>query len=93
MVVMREVNVLWTLDHPNIVKLKEVVHVSQEDDEESEDANWFLVMEFVEHDLKDIITIMKTPFSVPQVPLTTHMLCDPLRIFAPAGEIPHVSAA
>lgn len=76
MVVMREVNVLWTLDHPNIVKLKEVVHVSQEDDEESEDANWFLVMEFVEHDLKDIITIMKTPFSVPQVKYLMYQLLD-----------------
>ena len=67
MVLMREVNILWGMDHPNIIKLKEVVHVSQEDDEEGEDANWFLVMEFVEHDLKDVIMIMKTPFTEPQV--------------------------
>lgn len=66
-VFMREVNILFEIQHPNIVTLREVVHVSQEDDEECEDANWFLVMEFVPHDLKDIITTMKTPFSEAQV--------------------------
>ena len=66
MVFMREVNVLFEIQHPNIVTLREVVHVSQADDDECEDANWFLVMEFVDHDLKDVITTMKTPFTAAQ---------------------------
>ena len=66
MVFMREVSILFEIQHPNIVTLREVVHVSQADDDECEHANWFLVMEFVDHDLKDIITTMKTPFTAAQ---------------------------
>lgn len=79
MIVMREVNVLLTLNHPNIITLKEIVHVSQEDDEEGEDANWFLVMEFMEHDLKDIVTTMKTPFSEAQVKHLMMQLAEAVR--------------
>lgn len=67
MVLLREVNILLTVSHPNIITLREVVHVSQEDDGDGEEASWFLVLEFVEHDLKDVILTMSTPFSEAQV--------------------------
>lgn len=57
---LREVQVLMEARHPHIVELKEMVvgdtinHV-------------YLVMEFVEHDLKTLLTTMRTPFLLSEI--------------------------
>ncbi|KAL6047675.1 Cyclin-dependent kinase 11B [Balamuthia mandrillaris] len=52
---LREISVLMSCDHPNIVKAREVVV--------GKDTNsFYLVMEFLEHDLKDLMEAMKDPF-------------------------------
>ncbi|CAL5440846.1 unnamed protein product [Camellia sinensis] len=54
---LREINILVSLHHPSIVDVKEVVV----------DKDVFMVMEYVEHDLKGLIDIMKQPFSEKEV--------------------------
>jgi len=56
----REINILLSLDHENIVEVTEVVVGS------SLDAI-FMVMEFMEHDLKCLMGEMKQPFSIAEV--------------------------
>ncbi|KAH9314621.1 hypothetical protein KI387_023248, partial [Taxus chinensis] len=57
---LREINVLLSLQHPSVVNVKEVVVGSSLD-------NIFMVMEYMEHDLKDFIGMMKQPFSTSEV--------------------------
>jgi len=54
---LREINILFTIKHPNIITADEVVFSGA-----GEELSWFLVMEFVDHDLKDLITTMDRPF-------------------------------
>ncbi|PRP80674.1 cyclin-dependent kinase 11B-like [Planoprotostelium fungivorum] len=49
---LREISILLTFKHPNIVDVKEVVVGSKTD-------SIFIVMEFVDHDLKDLMKDMK----------------------------------
>jgi cell division cycle 2-like protein len=52
---LRELAVLMEMDHPNVVRAKEIVI--------GKDPNsFYLVMEFLEHDLKDLMTAMRDPF-------------------------------
>lgn len=52
---LRELAALLEMDHPNIVKAKEIVI--------GKDPNsFYLVMEYLEHDLKDLMTAMRSPF-------------------------------
>jgi len=59
---LREISILFTLQHPNIITADEVVTGGSE-----EDLHWFVVLEYVDHDLKDLITAMKRPFLEGQV--------------------------
>ncbi|TYI18026.1 hypothetical protein ES332_A07G062300v1 [Gossypium tomentosum] len=52
---LREINILASFNHPSIVKVKEVV-VDDHD-------NVYMVMEYMEHDLKALMESMKWPFS------------------------------
>jgi len=56
----REINILLSMDHPNIVDVKEVA-VGRDLDAV------FMVMEFMEHDLKGLVDEMKQPFSQAEV--------------------------
>ncbi|KAH7549747.1 hypothetical protein ACOSP7_025325 [Xanthoceras sorbifolium] len=56
---LREINILLSFNHPSIVNVKEVVM----DDSD----NVYMVMEFMEHDLKGLIESMKQPFSTSEV--------------------------
>ncbi|KAK2648110.1 hypothetical protein Ddye_015599 [Dipteronia dyeriana] len=56
---LREINILLSFNHPSIVNVKEVV-VDDFD-------NVFMVMEYMEHDLKGLIETMKQPFSTSEV--------------------------
>lgn len=56
---LREINILLSLNHPSVVDVKEVVM--------DECGNVFLVMEFMEHDLKGLMQTMKQPFSIGEV--------------------------
>eukprot|EP01117_Protostelium_nocturnum_P015640 TRINITY_DN607_c1_g1_i3.p1 TRINITY_DN607_c1_g1~~TRINITY_DN607_c1_g1_i3.p1 ORF type:complete len:396 (+),score=128.86 TRINITY_DN607_c1_g1_i3:168-1355(+) len=49
---LREISILLTFKHPNIVNVKEIVVGSKTD-------SIFIVMEFLEHDLKDLMKEMK----------------------------------
>lgn len=52
---LREINILMSLHHPAIVEVKEVV---------TDDLDGvFMVMEYMEHDLKGLLEAMKQPFS------------------------------
>ncbi|GMI95192.1 CYCLIN-DEPENDENT KINASE G2 [Hibiscus trionum] len=56
---LREINILASFHHPSIVKVKEVV-VDDHD-------NVYMVMEYMEHDLKCLTESMKQPFSTSDV--------------------------
>ncbi|KAM7483444.1 hypothetical protein LguiB_008027 [Lonicera macranthoides] len=56
---LREINILMSLQHPAIVEVKEVV---------TDDLDGvFMVMEYMEHDLKGLLEAMKQPFSQSEV--------------------------
>lgn len=57
---MREINLLMGLDHKNIVKIKEVVTGSKKD-------KIYVVMEYLENELKHLMENMEHPFTVPQI--------------------------
>ncbi|CAO2046475.1 unnamed protein product [Urochloa humidicola] len=57
---LREINILLSFDHPSIVDVKEVV-VGGHDD------NTFMVMEYMEHDLKGVMEKMKQPYTQSEV--------------------------
>lgn len=57
---LREINILLSLHHPSIVDVKEVVVGSSLD-------SIFMVMEYMEHDLKGLMESMKQPFSQSEV--------------------------
>ncbi|XP_047977926.1 cyclin-dependent kinase G-2-like isoform X2 [Salvia hispanica] len=57
---LREINILLSFDHPSIVDVKEVVVGSNLD-------SIFMVMEYMEHDLKALMETMKQPFSQSEV--------------------------
>ncbi|KAK4465760.1 kinase-like domain-containing protein [Cladorrhinum samala] len=60
---LREIQILKDCDHRNIVKLREVVV----GDDTSKIENIFLVLEFLEHDLKSILEDMPQPFLASEV--------------------------
>ena len=55
----REINILLSFHHPNIVNVSEVVV--------GNNAKVFMVMEFVEHDVKNLMSSMKHPFTRSEV--------------------------
>ncbi|CAI9093253.1 OLC1v1028717C3 [Oldenlandia corymbosa var. corymbosa] len=57
---LREINILLSFHHPSIVDVKEVVVGSSLD-------SIFMVMEYMEHDLKALMESMKQPFSQSEV--------------------------
>ncbi|OIT29685.1 PREDICTED: cyclin-dependent kinase G-2 isoform X1 [Nicotiana attenuata] len=57
---LREINILLSIHHPSIVDVKEVVVGSSLD-------SIFMVMEYMEHDLKALMETMKQPFSQSEV--------------------------
>ncbi|KAJ7567215.1 hypothetical protein O6H91_02G137200 [Diphasiastrum complanatum] len=57
---LREINVLLSFHHPSVVDVKEVVVGSNLD-------SIFMVMEYMEHDLKSLMETMKQPFSQSEV--------------------------
>lgn len=65
---LREMNLLLSLHHPSVVVVKEVV-MSDEDDV-------FMVMEYMEHDLKALIETMKEPFSEKEVKCLMRQLLE-----------------
>lgn len=56
---LREINILLSFDHPSIVDVKEVV-VDNYD-------GTFMVMEYMEHDLKGLMEAKKQPFSMGEI--------------------------
>ncbi|PIA54220.1 hypothetical protein AQUCO_00900638v1 [Aquilegia coerulea] len=61
---LREINILVSLRHPSVVDVKEVV---VEEDVKRGKNETYLVMEYVEHDLKGLMEGMKQPFSQSEV--------------------------
>uniref|UniRef100_A0A6N2MXG8 Protein kinase domain-containing protein n=1 Tax=Salix viminalis TaxID=40686 RepID=A0A6N2MXG8_SALVM len=57
---LREINILLSFHHPSIVDVKEVVVGSNLD-------SIFMVMEYMEHDLKGLMESMRQPFSQSEV--------------------------
>ncbi|XP_060214150.1 cyclin-dependent kinase G-2 isoform X1 [Lycium barbarum] len=57
---LREINILLSIHHPSIVDVKEVVVGSSLD-------SIFMVMEYMEHDLKALMETMKQPFTQSEV--------------------------
>ncbi|KAF2934636.1 hypothetical protein DAI22_04g177700 [Oryza sativa Japonica Group] len=57
---LREINILLSFHHPSIVDVKEVVVGSSLD-------SIFMVMEYMEHDLKGVMEAMKQPYSQSEV--------------------------
>ncbi|KAI3988423.1 hypothetical protein MKX01_031641 [Papaver californicum] len=59
MTALREINILLSTDHPSIVEVKEVVMDGLD--------SIFMVMEYMEHDLKSIMETKRQPFSQSEV--------------------------
>ena len=57
---LRETNILLALSHPNIVQVKEMVVGSSVD-------KIYMVMEYLENDLKACMEMSKSPFSISEV--------------------------
>jgi len=57
---LREINILLSFDHPSIVDVKEIVVGGHDDDT-------FMVMEYMEHDLKGVMETMKQPYTQSEV--------------------------
>lgn len=66
---LREINVLLSFHHPSVVDVKEVVVGNMLD-------NIFMVMEYMEHDLKGLMETMKQPFSQSEVKCLMLQLFD-----------------
>jgi len=56
----REIGLLLSLSHPNIVNVKEVVTGSSLD-------KIYVVMEYVEHELKDLMEVVRQGFTISQI--------------------------
>ncbi|KAL2903595.1 Cyclin-dependent kinase G-2 [Bienertia sinuspersici] len=69
---LREINILLSLHHPSIVDVKEVVVGSNLD-------SIFMVMEYMEHDLKGLMETMKQPFSQSEVKCLMLQLLDGIK--------------
>ncbi|KAL5717712.1 cyclin-dependent kinase [Ranunculus cassubicifolius] len=61
---LREINILVSLRHPSVVEVKEVV---VEEDVKRGKFETYLVMEYIEHDLKGLMDTMKNSFSQSEV--------------------------
>uniref|UniRef100_A0A7N0VHU6 cyclin-dependent kinase n=1 Tax=Kalanchoe fedtschenkoi TaxID=63787 RepID=A0A7N0VHU6_KALFE len=66
---LREINILLSFHHPSIVDVKEVVVGSSLD-------SIFMVMEYMEHDLKGLMETMKQPYSQSEVKCLMLQLLD-----------------
>ncbi|KAK3401007.1 kinase-like domain-containing protein [Sordaria brevicollis] len=69
---LREIQILKDCNHRNIVKLKEVVV----GDDTRSIENIFIVLEFLEHDLKSILEDMPEPFLASEVKTLLLQLCS-----------------
>ncbi|EHK98361.1 putative Cyclin-dependent kinase G-2 [Glarea lozoyensis 74030] len=67
---LREVQTLMDCDHPNIVGLREVVV----GEDTSKIENIFLVLDFLEHDLKSLLEDMPEPFLTSETKTLLHQL-------------------
>ncbi|XP_059640726.1 cyclin-dependent kinase G-2-like isoform X2 [Cornus florida] len=56
---LREINILSSFQHPSIVNVQEVVMGDLD--------NVFMVLEYMDHDLKELMQVMKQPFSQSEV--------------------------
>lgn len=66
---LREINTLLKANHDNIVRVKEVVVGGHTD-------SIFIVMEYVEHDLKTLMSTMKRAFTIGEVKTLMQQLLD-----------------
>lgn len=66
----REINILLALNHPSIVKVKEMVIGSTMD-------KIYMVMEFCENDIKTVLKLSKQSFSTAEVIIVTDMIIIP----------------
>ncbi|KAK4773322.1 hypothetical protein SAY87_028341 [Trapa incisa] len=65
---LREINILLSINHPSIVTVKEVVMGDLD--------NVFMVMEYMEHDLKALMEMRKRPFSTSEIKCLMLQLLD-----------------
>ncbi|KAL9225581.1 hypothetical protein vseg_001486 [Gypsophila vaccaria] len=69
---LREINILLSIHHPSIVDVKEVVVGSSLD-------SIFMVMEYMEHDLKGLMESMRQPYSQSEVKCLMLQLLDGIK--------------
>ncbi|KAL9246558.1 hypothetical protein vseg_020076 [Gypsophila vaccaria] len=69
---LREINILLSVHHPSIVDVKEVVVGSNLD-------SIFMVMEYMEHDLKGLMETMRQPYSQSEVKCLMLQLLDGIK--------------
>lgn len=70
---LREINILSSFSHPSIVNVKEVVM--------DDDDGVFMVMEYMEYDLKGLMEMMKEPFSIGEVKSLMLQLLEGVKYF------------
>uniref|UniRef100_A0A5B7C2U0 cyclin-dependent kinase n=1 Tax=Davidia involucrata TaxID=16924 RepID=A0A5B7C2U0_DAVIN len=68
---LREINILLSFHHPSIVDVKEVVMGDLD--------SVFMVMEYMEHDLKELMHVMKNPFGQSEVKCLMLQLLEGVR--------------
>jgi cell division cycle 2-like protein len=72
---LREINILASFHHPSIVCFKEVI-IKKNASRNIFDMKVFIVMEYIEHNLKDFMHAMKQPFSQSEVKCLMFQLID-----------------
>ena len=65
MVIVSEISLLKQIDHPNIIKLKEII-VSRPNRRNAQRGSTFLVFEYMHHDFAGLFK-MKVKFSLPEI--------------------------
>jgi serine/threonine protein kinase len=82
---MREIRVLQTCHHPNIVHLKKVVTGSKPD-------SIFLVFEYCSHDLGHLVDMMPRPFSQSEVKCLMLQVCPYLTCLRLSSVVLHATS-
>ena len=78
---LREINVLLSLDHTHVIKTREMVVGDNHD-------KIFMVMDYMEHDVKQLMGAMKQPFTEAEV---KRLMLDFTYISPDLPRSPHIS--
>ena len=75
---LREIKILQAMDHKNIVNLIEVCHSPDKTQDNKYSPNFYLVLEFCEHDLAGLLSTQDVSFKLEEVKMIMQQLLNGL---------------